>query len=92
MAQQFKQLFGLGLEGNDTSISTIDPAGVALVGIQALKMQNEELTGVVQSQQIVIELLQVSVEQLMDKMATLEARLQTEGSAAITRLSAPNGW
>ncbi len=35
MAQQFYELFGLG--GSSTSISTIDPAGLALVGIQALQ-------------------------------------------------------
>ena len=34
LAEQFYDLFGLG--GSDKSISTIDPAGLALVGIQAL--------------------------------------------------------
>jgi hypothetical protein len=33
VAQDFFALFGLG--GSDTSISTIDPAGIALIGIQA---------------------------------------------------------
>jgi len=34
MAQDFYALFKLG--GSDTSISTIDPAGIALIGIQAI--------------------------------------------------------
>ena len=40
MAQDFYAIFGLG--GSDTSISTIDPAGIALVGLQAL---NSEING-----------------------------------------------
>ncbi|MES2776593.1 MAG: tail fiber domain-containing protein [Bacteroidota bacterium] len=43
MAQQFKQLFGLGIANNDKSVSTIDPAGIALAGIQELKKENEAL-------------------------------------------------
>ena len=45
-------------------------------GLVVYDQTNEALTGVVQSQQIMIELLQASVEQLMDKMAELEAKLQ----------------
>ena len=44
MAQDFFAVFNLG--GSDTSISTIDPAGVALAGIQAL---NEQINGVAAS-------------------------------------------
>jgi hypothetical protein len=40
-AQEFHQLFNVGLD--DKSISTIDPSGVALVAIQELIRQNEEL-------------------------------------------------
>lgn len=36
MAQDFYAAFGLGGSAGETSISTIDPAGVALLGIQAL--------------------------------------------------------
>ena len=43
MAQQFYDLFGTGLEGDREHISTIDPAGVALIGIQALSLQNDSL-------------------------------------------------
>ncbi|NTU46804.1 hypothetical protein HGA88_04200 [Candidatus Roizmanbacteria bacterium] len=41
VAQDFHALFGLG--GSDTSISTIDPSGIALVGIQALSGQMNTL-------------------------------------------------
>lgn len=41
MAQDFHRIFGLG--NNDKSISTIDPSGVALAGIQGLHSKFENL-------------------------------------------------
>ncbi len=41
MAQDFYSLFGLG--GDETTVSTIDPAGVALVAIQALYQNQLDL-------------------------------------------------
>ncbi|MFZ1307319.1 MAG: tail fiber domain-containing protein, partial [Ferruginibacter sp.] len=41
MAQDFYRLFKTG--GDDKTISTIDPAGIALIGIQELKKENDEL-------------------------------------------------
>jgi len=43
VAQDFHAIFGLG--NDDTSISTIDPAGVALLGIQALSKQLQNMQG-----------------------------------------------
>ena len=43
VAQDFHAIFGLG--NDDTSISTIDPAGVALLGIQALSKQLQNIQG-----------------------------------------------
>jgi hypothetical protein len=43
VAQDFYSVFGLG--NNNTSISTIDPAGVALLGIQALSKQLQNIQG-----------------------------------------------
>ncbi len=40
-AQDFKKIFGVGRD--DKSISTIDPSGIALAAIQALKSENDEL-------------------------------------------------
>jgi hypothetical protein len=41
IAQDFYAIFGLG--NNNTSISTIDPAGIALLGIQALSKKVDQL-------------------------------------------------
>ena len=41
MAQDFFTLFNTG--GDDKTISSIDPAGVALAGIQQLAKENEQL-------------------------------------------------
>ena len=58
MAQQFKQLFNLGIDGEDKSISTIDPAGIALVGIQELRKQVKEQQATIEEQQrLIIDLL-----------------------------------
>jgi hypothetical protein len=67
MAQQFKQLFGLGLENDDRGISTIDPAGVALIGIQELVKRNEQLVITVQQQQ-------QAIADIYEKMKQVEAQ------------------
>ncbi|HKZ40314.1 MAG TPA: tail fiber domain-containing protein [Candidatus Hodarchaeales archaeon] len=41
-AQDFKKTFGVG--GNDKSISTVDPSGIALAAIKELNKKNQELT------------------------------------------------
>jgi hypothetical protein len=51
MAQQFNKLFGLGANGDDKTISTIDPSGIALAGIQELTKRNDALMSTVQLQQ-----------------------------------------
>ena len=43
MAQDFYRLFGVG--DNNTTITTIDPAGIALAAIQELHKTNQELRG-----------------------------------------------
>ena len=67
MAQQFKQLFNLGIEGIDKSISTIDPAGIALVGIQELRKQ-------VKDQQITIDKQQTVIDELLKRIEALEKK------------------
>jgi hypothetical protein len=54
-AQDFHALFGVGTD--DKSISTIDPAGIALAAIQALHAQNQELRHLLEEQQSQIEAL-----------------------------------
>jgi hypothetical protein len=58
MAQDFYQLFGLGQD--DITISTIDPAGIALVGVQELTRRNKEL--------------EKKVEELVKRIEALEKR------------------
>jgi uncharacterized coiled-coil protein SlyX len=81
MAQQFHELFGVG---DDTTISTIDPAGIALLGIQALeekltdqestiKMledENEAQLKRMNEQQRQIEELQVQMQQLLSQVSS----------------------
>lgn len=81
MAQQFHELFGVG---DDTTISTIDPAGIALLGIQALeekltdqestiKMlqdENEAQLKRMNEQQRRIEALQVQMQQLLSSVSS----------------------
>jgi len=62
MAQQFKKLFGLGAEGDDKTISTIDPSGIALAGIQELTKRNDVLLSTVQLQQQQLSDLQRKIQ------------------------------
>jgi hypothetical protein len=55
MAQQFYALFKTGI--NNTSISSIDPAGIALLGIQALKKENDGLKQMINELKTEIEAL-----------------------------------
>lgn len=63
MAQDFRALFGLGRD--ETSISPIDLAGVALAAVQALHQENQELRAQLQD-----------LKALEDRLAALEAAAQ----------------
>ncbi|MET1077374.1 MAG: tail fiber domain-containing protein [Pseudomonas sp.] len=67
MAQDFSAAFGLG--DSDTQISTIDPDGVALAGVQALDQRDL-------AQQRRIDALERQLQAKDAQLATLEARLQ----------------
>lgn len=60
MAQDFHAIFGVG--NDDKSISTIDPAGISLAGIQELIRQNREM--------------KEELEQLKQLVNALKARLE----------------
>jgi predicted ribosome quality control (RQC) complex YloA/Tae2 family protein len=62
MAEQFSDLFGLGVKGDREHISTIDMSGVALRAIQALMQQKS--------------IQEKKIEQMESKLAELEQRLQ----------------
>jgi len=64
MAQQFKKLFDLGVKNDDKSITTLDASGVALVGIQQLNENNNELKKMVHAQQRLIESMEKRIAEL----------------------------
>ncbi len=65
MAQDFYKLFNTG--NDDKSISTIDPAGVALLSIQALTKENKALKTDMQSLQLQINELKKLLEVIAEK-------------------------
>jgi hypothetical protein len=54
-AQDFKAAFGVG--DNDRSISTIDPAGIALVAVKELRKENLELKAQIAELKTMVEKL-----------------------------------
>jgi hypothetical protein len=83
MAQDFHNLFGYG--DDETTISTIDPDGVALAAIQELIKQNQELRSRVESLESRLQTLLVDNEKLDRKEsrhATLTGTPVLVGAAA----------
>ncbi len=73
MAQDFYKSFGLG--NDDKHISTIDPSGIALVSIQALKKEIDELNkkntsleNKLNNQQTIINAIQLQMTELLKKI------------------------
>jgi hypothetical protein len=81
MAQDFHAAFNVGL--NNTSISTIDPAGVALIGIQELSKENEAIKEV--NTIILQENKEIKADNiaLNDKVNKLESSLESLRQAQI---------
>jgi len=72
MAQDFYAAFGLG--GSDTTITTVDPDGVALAAIQGL---NEKLEKQIEQQAAQMKEKEARINSLEDRLATLEKLLQS---------------
>ncbi|UAY51964.1 tail fiber domain-containing protein [Ferruginibacter albus] len=66
MAQDFYKSFGLGTD--DKHISTIDPAGIALASIKALKEENTELNKRLDKQQTEIDELKNEIEKIKSRL------------------------
>ncbi len=73
MAQDFYKSFGLG--NDDTHISTIDPSGIALISIQTLKKEIDELNdkntsldNKLNDQQKTINAMQLQISDLLKKI------------------------
>jgi hypothetical protein len=64
MAQDFKQLFGLGVAGDDKAIGTIDISGVAIAGVKGLIKKSEETEKSMQQQQAIIQNQQKQIDEL----------------------------
>ncbi len=77
-AQDFYAAFDVG--GSDTSISTIDPAGVALVAIQALARRVSELN-VAPQQMVQVEELSLSTADAQEVVTEDVAALRSEVAA-----------
>ncbi len=78
-AQDFYQRFALG--GDDKTISTIDPSGVALVAIQQLKKENDTLRAE-------MELLKMQVSDLSAAVGKLQDRTMLQAARATSDLPA----
>lgn len=73
MRQDFYSIFRLG--NNEKSISTIDPAGVALAAIQALKQQldlQQQLIGELSSTQLRLQKAEEDFKLLQHRILMLE--------------------
>ncbi|TNE65506.1 MAG: hypothetical protein EP344_03015 [Bacteroidetes bacterium] len=80
MAQDFYAAFGLGRD--ERSISTIDPAGVALVAIQELNKKQQELQKTMEElQQKTTEInqLKTMLESLQSEVSALKVRMDSAG-------------
>jgi hypothetical protein len=71
MAQDFYQTFKLG--GDDKTISTVDPSGIALAAIQELYKQNKELSS--QNDE-----LKIQNEKIMERLSELELTVKSLAS------------
>ena len=86
MAQDFYSAFGLGGISGNTSISTIDPSGVALLGIQALNTKTNnfitqsstQIAGLTENQNKIVNQL---TGQLADQTLSVDNKLQLIGAS-----------
>jgi len=75
MAQDFYKLFNVG--NDDRSISTIDPSGVALVGIQELVKENEELHKTVNKLLLLIDKMKQNENDIKAQISSLQSDYET---------------
>ncbi len=74
VAQDFRAAFGLG--ENDTTISTVDPDGVALAAIQGLYQMVQERDATIAALQARMATLEQQQAQLIAQQATIDLLLQ----------------
>ncbi len=91
-AQDFHAAFGLG--GSETSISTVDPAGVALAAIQALAKRTENADAALEMATTLTDALAEAVaaqEELRIRIAALEAEVASLRADRAAELAAGEG-
>lgn len=74
VAQDFYAIFGLG--GSSTSISTIDPAGIALAGIQALDARGGAQDQEIAALERLVKAKEQQVQSIKERLARLERLVQ----------------
>jgi hypothetical protein len=74
VAQDFYSIFGLG--NSSTSISTIDPSGIALAGIQALDAKGEEQDSQLADLKGKLDAKTEEIRALKERLAHLESLLE----------------
>ena len=83
VAQDFHAIFGVG--DSSTSISTIDPSGIAIVGIQALDAKGESQDGQIAQLKEQVDARTQEIRSLEERLARLESLLEKTASGANTR-------
>jgi hypothetical protein len=73
VAQDFYSIFGVG--NSSTTISTIDPSGIALAGIQALDAKGERQDGQLADLKEQLESKTEEIRALRERLARLESLL-----------------
>ena len=74
VSQDFYRIFELG--NDDKSISTIDPAGIALVAIKELYRQNQEQKKEIETGKQEIQILKTQNESLQSRLELLQNRIE----------------
>ena len=74
VAQDFFNIFGVG--NSSTSISTIDPSGIALAGIQALDAKGEQQDRELADLNQQLDARTEEIRSLRERLARLESRLE----------------
>jgi hypothetical protein len=74
VAQDFYSLFGLG--NNDTSISTVDPSGVALIAIKELSKENKVMKEQIESFKSENDDLKFQLQSLQEEVEQIKRMLE----------------
>jgi hypothetical protein len=83
VAQDFYSIFGVG--NSSTSISTIDPSGIALVGIQALDAKGEQQDGQIAGLKEQVDAKTEEIRSLKERLTRLESLLEQTTAGANIR-------